>query len=178
MNTLLLCVWSGIICVDCVRVRGVACVCIAHSFTERCGQRVHGVNVQLPCDTTCWRRPFRGVAVVPCRYPRIAVNVQPVRCGPRVCVFVNVRACVHVCLCGCDVWRACSQWIIGCCTHGLAPCVLIAWVCVVLHVYCTIVYWGVLWRVRVANVHLLCGVLSMLVTAFTRFGCCPPAAIP
>ena len=64
-----------------------------------------------------------------------------------------------------------------CCVCGLAFCVLIACACVLLHVYCTFVYWAVLWRVRVANVHLLYGLLSMLVTAFARLGCCrlPPS---
>ena len=55
MNNSLLCVRFGIMCADCVRMRAWCCiVCIAHLFTGRCGQRVHGVNVHLPCDATCW----------------------------------------------------------------------------------------------------------------------------
>ena len=113
--------------------------------------------------------------LVPCRHPPNAVNVQRVRRGPRACVhgFMCLYWCVRVRFNALGVneylmivvrvvWHLCADYVS---VRGVE------------HVYCTFVY-------REARSNGACCECAtsvwcdMLVTAFTRFGCCSPATIP
>ena len=81
--------------IDCMRVRGVACVHCAFVYWWlwlegaccACASCVW-------CDMLVTAFARFWLSVVPCRHPRNAVNVQRVRCRPRVCAYVFV--CVGV----------------------------------------------------------------------------------